>query len=298
LSCQHVSSIRALRTKLIMADSEKPARVQVGCQGWNYEDWVSGSGLPVFYPRGTRSPDMLEIYARAFETVEVDSTFYAIPTAQTIEAWMKRTPAGFTFSLKLPQEITHARALKSGSTILLEEFCARVRILGERLGVVLIQLPPQFELTTENAHALKDFLQHLPADLRFSIEFRHASWMRQRVADLLAKYKVALAITEGPWIARAEMLRFIQRPTAPFAYIRWMGERDLLRFDRVQRARDKNLHSWYEAIDRLSAHTSEVFAYFSNFYEGHAPASANKLKRLLKQTVVEAASLDDQPSLF
>ena len=283
-----------------MVNQEKLAAVRVGCQGWNYEDWVSGAAgsLPVFYPRGTRAAAMLEIYARAFETVEVDSTFYAIPSAQTIESWARRTPEGFTFSLKLPQEITHGRALRSGSDILLEEFCARVRALGTRLGVVLIQLPPQFELTTENAHTLQEFLAHLPRDMRFSIEFRHASWMRRRVADMLAKHSVALAIIEGQWVERAEMLTFIEKPTADFAYIRWMGERDLVSFDRVQRMRDKNLGAWSEKIMELGTRVSEVFAYFSNFYEGFAPASANKLKRMLGQEIVTASNLDDQPSLF
>ncbi|HEX8177722.1 MAG TPA: DUF72 domain-containing protein [Pyrinomonadaceae bacterium] len=283
-----------------MSNQEKLAPVRVGCQGWNYEDWVSGAAgsRPVFYPRGTRAPEMLEIYARAFETVEVDSTFYAIPSAQAVSAWAKRTPDGFTFSLKLPQEITHARSLGSGSTILLEEFSARVRALGSRLGVILIQMPPQFELTTENAHALREFLQQLPKDIRFSIEFRHPGWMRRRVADLLARHRVALALTEGQWIERSLMLQFIEWPAADFAYIRWMGERDLVSFDRVQRMRDRNLQSWHETIAKIRARTSEVFAYFSNFYEGHAPASANKLKRLLGQETVEASSLDDQPSLF
>ncbi|HYO90629.1 MAG TPA: DUF72 domain-containing protein, partial [Pyrinomonadaceae bacterium] len=164
--------------------------------------------------------------------------------------------------------------------------------------VILIQMPPQFELTTENAHALREFLSELPKDMRFSIEFRHPGWMRRRVAELLAKHRVALALTEGQWIERSLMLQFIQWPTADFAYIRWMGERDLVRFDRVQRARDRNLQSWHETIAKIRARTSEVFAYFSNFYEGHAPASANKLKRLLGQETVEASSLDDQPSLF
>jgi uncharacterized protein YecE (DUF72 family) len=261
---------------------------------------VSGAAgsPPIFYPRGTRAAEMLETYARVFETVEVDSTFYAIPSAQTIAAWGKRTPEGFTFSLKLPQEITHTRSLRSGSVILLEEFCARARALGDRLGVVLIQMPPQFELTTENAHALREFLPHLPRDIRFSIEFRHKDWMRRRVADLLAKHNVAMALIEGPWIERAAMEMFIKRPTADFAYVRWMGERDLLSFDRVQRARDRNLHAWHETISEIRARTSRIFAYFSNFYEGHAPASANKLKRLLKQDVVAASSLEDQPSLF
>ncbi|HKS29241.1 MAG TPA: DUF72 domain-containing protein [Pyrinomonadaceae bacterium] len=280
--------------------TELSAPVRVGCQGWNYEDWVSGAAgsLPIFYPRGTRPPEMLEIYARAFETVEVDSTFYAIPSAQVISAWARRTPEDFTFSLKLPQEITHTRALGSGSLILLEEFSERVRALGSRLGVVLIQLPPQFELTTENAHTLREFLSELPRDIRFSIEFRHPSWMRRRVADLLAKHRVALALTEGQWIERSLMLQFMEWPAADFAYIRWMGERDLVRFDRVQRMRDKNLQSWSETITKIRGRTKEVFAYFSNFYEGHAPASANKLKRLLGQQPVEASSLDDQPSLF
>jgi uncharacterized protein YecE (DUF72 family) len=283
-----------------MSNQEKRAALHVGCQGWNYDDWVSGAGgsLPVFYPRGTRAQDMLELYARAFETVEVDSTFYAIPSAQTIDSWAKRVPEGFTFSLKLPQEITHARSLKSGSRILLEEFCARAKSLGARLGVVLIQMPPQFELTTENAHALKEFLEALPKDVRFSIEFRHTSWMRRRVMELLSKQNVALALVEGPWIEHAVMEQFILKPTARFSYIRWMGERDLVRFDRVQRARDRNLQSWAERIAELRTRTVQVFAYFSNFYEGHAPASANKLKRLLKQETVEAANLEDQPSLF
>lgn len=283
-----------------MSDPENLAPVRVGCQGWNYDDWVTGpaGSRSIFYPRGTRAAEMLETYARAFETVEVDSTFYAIPSAQAVESWAGRTPEGFTFSLKLPQEITHARVLRSGSTILLEEFCARVRALGARLGVVLIQMPPQFELTTENAHALREFLPALPRDIRFSIEFRHQDWMRQRVADLLAKHNVALALVEGRWIERAEMERFIQRPTADFAYIRWMGERDLVRFDAITRARDKNMRLWYETIMELRGRTREVFAYFSNFYEGHAPASANKLKRLLEQSVVEPSSLETQPSLF
>lgn len=285
---------------MLMSDSAKLAPVHVGCQGWNYEDWVSGAAgsLPIFYPRGTRAAGMLELYARSFETVEVDSTFYAIPSTQTIESWARRTPEGFTFSLKLPQEITHTRALRSGSVILLEEFCARARALGSRLGVVLIQMPPQFELTAENAQALREFLPHLPRDIRFSIEFRHADWMRRRVADLLAKHNVSLALVEGRWIERKEIELFIQRQTADFAYIRWMGERDLMRFDRVQRAEDRNLRAWYETISELRTRTREVFAYFSNFYEGHAPASANKLKRLLKQETVEASSLEDQPSLF
>jgi uncharacterized protein YecE (DUF72 family) len=241
---------------------------------------------------------MLEVYARAFETVEVDSTFYAIPSIATFEGWARRTPPRFTLSLKLPREVTHERGLGSGSTELLEEFCERARVLKEKLAVVLIQLPPQFELTQETGRALRSFLPRLPRDIRFSLEFRSPSWLKETVFDFLAEHNVALALVEGQWIAPAETWHLAEHPTADFVYIRWMGARDLTRFDIVQRAQDENLQAWSKLIARLGERVSHVYAYFSNFYEGHAPASANKLKRLLGQPVVEAADLEDQPSLF
>lgn len=284
-----------------MSLSKSQSRVKVGCQGWNYDDWVTGAGggAGIFYPQGTRAADMLGLYARAFETVEVDSTFYAIPSVSTVEGWARRTPPGFTFSLKLPQEITHQRSLRSGSVALLEEFCERVRRLGGQLASVLIQLPPQFELTPENASALREFLPQLPRDIRFSVEFRAVEWMKQSVAEMLARYNVALALVEGQWIERLVTWQVaLMRPTANFSYVRWMGARDLARFDREQRPQDENLRAWSDMILELQERAAPVYAYFSNFYEGHAPASANKLKRLLGQPVVEAADLEDQPSLF
>jgi uncharacterized protein YecE (DUF72 family) len=283
-----------------MSLAKSQSCIKVGCQGWNYDDWVTGAGggAGVFYPHGTRAADMLGVYARAFETVEVDSTFYAIPPVSTVEGWASRTPPDFTFSLKLPQEITHQRGLRSGSVELLEEFCERIRRLGSKLAAVLVQLPPQFEATPENVKALGEFLPQLPRDIRFSVEFRSDQWMKQRVVEMLAKHNVAVALVEGQWVERSAMLRYAEQPVADFAYVRWMGERDLTSFDREQRARDKNLSSWSNVLARLRERVTVVYAYFSNFYEGHAPASANKLKRLLGQPVVEAADLEDQPSLF
>ena len=274
--------------------------VKVGCQGWNYDDWVRAStaGEAGFYPHGTRASEMLEVYSRAFETVEVDSTFYAIPSSSTVEQWAKRTPEGFTFALKLPQEITHARALGDGSEMILAEFCERARLLKEKLAAVLIQLPPVFELTKEAAIALRDFLPRLPRDIRFSIEFRHTSWLRPKVLDLLARHNVSLALVEGQWLERTDVRRCAEHPTADFAYVRWMGARNLTRFDTVQRPQDANLRDWANLITSHCAQVKNVYAYFSNYYEGHAPTSANKLKRLLGQATTEASDLEDQPSLF
>jgi uncharacterized protein YecE (DUF72 family) len=281
-----------------MSVSKASASVRVGCQGWNYDDWVTGPGERVFYPRGTRAANMLEVYARVFETVEVDSTFYAIPPVKTFEGWAKRTPPGFTFSLKLPQAMTHELGLGTGSAALLEEFCERARTLKEKLASVLIQLPPQFELTKENGLALRAFLPRLPRDIRFSLEFRSPGWLKQSVFDFLSEHNVSLALVEGQWITPEDNWRLAEHPTADFTYIRWMGARNLTRFDIVERPQDENLYEWSNVISRLAERVSHVYAYFSNFYEGHAPESTNKLKRLLGQPVIEAADLEDQPPLF
>ncbi len=281
-------------------DDGNSGRVQIGCQGWNYDDWTTGpaSGEGVFYPRGTRAAQMLPLYARVFETIEVDSTFYAVPAAATVDGWHKRTPPGFTFALKLPQAITHEFGLRRGSADLLAEFCDHARLLQDKLAAVLVQLPPQFEADDGNLRALRDFLPRLPQDIRFAVEFRHQSWLQAEVSEWLARHNVAFAFVEGQWLAREEVWRLVEQPTTDFAYVRWMGARDLTRFDIVQRPQADNLRQWAQALAQLRARLSNVYAYFSNYYEGHAPASANRLKRQLGQSVVEPGTLEDQPSLF
>ncbi|HEY0078271.1 MAG TPA: DUF72 domain-containing protein [Pyrinomonadaceae bacterium] len=277
------------------------SKVEIGCQGWNYEDWVTmpASESGIFYPRGTRASAMLETYARVFRTVEVDSTFYAVPSASTVEGWARRTPSDFTFSLKLPQIITHQLALRRGSEDVLAHFCHEARKLGAKLASILIQLPPQFEATPENSRALREFLPLLPRDIRFAIELRDPFWFEETTLDLLSPYPhVCLALVEAPWLRRETLFHLAQRMHDPFAYIRWMGARDLTRFDILQRPQDENLRSWSDLIRQLSARTPDIYAYFSNFYEGHAPASANKLKRLLGQPIVSPDELESQPSLF
>jgi uncharacterized protein YecE (DUF72 family) len=264
-----------------------------------YDEWVTGpAGATVFYPQGTRSDEMLEIYARAFSSVEVDSTFYAVPSAAAVDNWNKRTPPGFTFSLKLPREITHEAMLGGMSLSVLDAFCDRVRILGEKLASVLIQMPPSFSATGENLRSLRSFLPHLPRDMRFAIEFRNRDWLDLHLIELLSEYDVAVALVQGQWLRDSDIKFLAASLTADFTYIRWMGERDLTRFDVVQRPQDANLQRWSRLIGYLVPRVAEIFAYFSNFYEGHSPASANKLKQLLEQPRIEPVELEDQPSLF
>lgn len=272
-------------------------KICIGCQGWNYDDWTTkAGGETIFYPRGTRSNEMLEIYAKIFDSVEVDSTFYAIPPSSTIENWYKKTPEDFTFSLKLPQEITHEYSLREPSFPALHEFCERILLLREKLGVVLVQLPPNFDASKENAQALREFLAELPRQIRFAVEFRNREWMVDWTFEELQKNKVALCLVESGWIPRQKIFEVMEKPTADFSYVRFMGERDLTTFDHVVRAQDAHLQIWSEEIEKLK--TKDVFVYFSNFYEGFAPESVNKLKKLLGQKIVGADAVENQKSLF
>lgn len=273
---------------------------RVGCQGWLYHDWTTkAGGVPVFYPAGTRAEEMLALYSHAFNSVEVDSTFYATPSAQTLRNWVRRTPTTFTFSPKLLQAITHTEGLRGEeSASLLVEFCERMTLIGERLGVVLIQLPPQFVNTIENFRALREFLPLLPREIRWSIEFRSYGWMEEATADLLREHGVAPTLVEGQWIRRESLFEMAERVGVDFAYVRWMGARDLSRFDEVQRPQDENLKLWTEKIKELQERGTQVFAYFSNYYEGLATASALRLQESLGGKRFDPRELESQPSLF
>ena len=273
------------------------SQIHVGCQGWNYDDWTTrAGGETIFYPRGTKSNEMLAFYSQIFDTIEVDSTFYAIPPASSVEGWYKKTPENFTFSLKMPQEITHEHELRPTSFEILDEFCERIKDLKEKLGVVLVQLAPQFEASKENAQNLRKFLERLPREIRFAVEFRERGWLVDWTFQELEKTSVALALIEGNWIPREMTFSAIEKLKTDFAYVRFMGERDLTAFDKIYRPQDANLEMWKEEIEKIRAR--EIFVYFSNFYEGHAPASVNKLKKLLGQEITEASDLENQASLF
>jgi uncharacterized protein YecE (DUF72 family) len=268
--------------------------IHIGTQGWNYEGWVGS-----FYPPKTRAGDYLDLYVKAFSTVEIDSSFYAIPSANSIKSWRSRAPAGFTYSLKLPQEITHQNRLQESDDAL-ARFCQRVRELEEKLAIILIQLPPDF--SPRSLSALENFLPLLPTDLRFAIEFRDRAWLGEeigeRVLSLLHAHQVALTLADSKWLPRELMFRLVDRPTASFAYLRWLGPRELTDYSRVQLNRDRELSAWAEAVAILRQQVTEIYGYFNNHFQGHSPASCNQFKRLVGQPVVEPRDLIAQPSLF
>lgn len=273
----------------------EPARIRVGTQGWNYDAW-----LGEFYPEGTRPADFLGTYARGFDSVEVDSTFYAVPPSRSVRGWAERTPPGFTLALKLPREVTHERRLR-GAEDVVAEFFGRARELEGKLGPVLVQLGPDF--LPDELPALAAFLPLLPRDLRVAVEFRHRRWVDRRVLpgllSLLAAHEVALALSDGPWIPRDVLLALAARPTAGFHYVRWMGpDRSITDHSHLQADRAEEEAAWAQALLRAAARGTEVWAYFSNYWAGHAPGSARIMQRLLGQQPVEPGELGEQTTLF
>lgn len=266
----------------------------IGTQGWNYDDWLGS-----FYPRGSRATDWLDLYVQVFDTVEIDASFYAIPPETSIQSWYKRAPQGFTYSLKLPQEITHHNRLQNSADVLLR-FCERVRGLQEKLALILIQMPPDF--SPRSLPALEKFLPLLPRDLRFAIEFRDAQWLFDEVGEyvleLLKANQTALAYVDSKWLPREQMLQLADDPTTDFAYARWLGPRELTSYSHIQIHRDEEFALWRQAFAKLRQRGCAVFGYFNNHYQGHSPGSANHFKQLLGQEIVLPSALEKQPSLF
>ncbi len=268
--------------------------ILIGTQGWNYTAWVGP-----FYPPGTRASEFLPAYARAFRAVEVDSTFYAVPDARVVRAWAERTPPEFIFALKMPKEVTHERRLRDADDVV-RDFLDRARQLEAKLGPILLQMGPDFG--PDELPAIETFLPTLPGDLRFAIELRQSRWLRPevlpRLRELLARYGIALALSDGRWIPRETMLELVEQTTAHFLYVRWMGpDRAITDYSRVQFDRSEEIRAWYEALKR-AAHSRDVFGFFNNHFAGHSPASARELQRLLGQQPVDPETLRSQRSLF
>ena len=258
-----------------MTESTAP-RIHLGTQGWSYPDWVGS-----FYPPGAKQEHFLPFYARVFDTVELDTTFYHAPGASIARSWARHSPAHFRFAAKVPRIITHDAALENVADAM-ASFVSALEPLGEKLGPLLVQLPAEFTRDAPNAAALEAFLATAPGGLRLAVEFRHASWHVASTWELLRRHGVPVAWTE--W-------RDLPRPTevtADFLYLRWLGDRrEIQRYDRVVIDRTREFNAWESDLGRALPRVSEVFGYFNNHWAGHSPASANDMKRRLGLVPVE-----------
>jgi len=230
----------------------------IGTSGWNYRHWREA-----FYPASLPASRWLGFYARHFPSVEINATFYRLPSDATLDAWRDAVPSGFRFAVKASRYITHMKKLKDpvDSTRALFE---KIDRLGDRLGPVLFQLPPRWRANPERLAA---FLDALPSGYRYAFEFRDSSWWSDAVTDLLAEHRAAFCQfdLEG---------RTSPSPvTADFVYLRWHGSDG-----RYQgRYADASLEDWAGRIRDWCEEGRDVYGYFDNDTAAQAPRDADRL---------------------
>src|SRR5262245_46233398 len=231
-------------------------RVRVGTSGYAYPEWKG-----TFYPEDLPASKFLAHYAERFDTVEINNTYYRLPNAKAVEGWAKGVPAGFAYSLKASQKITHFKRLKDAGDEV--EYLFRViQGLGEHLGPVLFGLPPNLK---KDLPRLTDFLASLPAGARCAFEFRHETWFADDVYEALTKHGAALCVAE------AEDLTVPLVATAPWGYLR------LRREDYA----DADMAVWADKI--VAQPWSEAFVYLKHEDAGRGPALAKVLLGALPQ---------------
>jgi uncharacterized protein YecE (DUF72 family) len=227
----------------------------VGTSGYSYKEW-KGS----FYPGKLPAKEMLGYYAGRFRTVEINSTFYRMPTAAVLESWAGQVPADFRFVLKAPQDLTHRKRLKDAGE-LLSSLVGVAGVLRERLGPLLFQLPPTFG---RDVPRLRAFLAAVPLRTRAAFEFRHASWFDDEVFGVLRDHNAALCVADAD-----DDLEVPFAATADWGY---------LRLRRVEYS-DAALASW---ADRMRGQNwTDAFAFFKHEDAGTGPKLATRLLELL-----------------
>jgi uncharacterized protein YecE (DUF72 family) len=239
-----------------------PGAVHIGTSGWHYRHWRGP-----FYPEKLPASRMLEFYSGQFDTVELNNTFYRLPLESGLEQWRTGTPDKFCFAAKGSRFLTHMKKLKDPETGI-ARFFERVERLGPKLGPIVFQLPPFWDVDEER---LANFLDALPSGHRYAFEFRNATWHTDAIYRLLRKHNAAFCIFEIAGFASPVHI------TADFAYVRLHGPGGAYQGSYP----DASLRSWAERIGEWSRQLRATYFYFDNDQAAYAVANALTLKRLL-----------------
>jgi uncharacterized protein YecE (DUF72 family) len=242
----------------------KRGKIHIGTSGWHYAHWKGP-----FYPADMRPEDFLEFYVRRFHTVEINNSFYRLPDKKTFLDWSRSVPGNFIFSVKASRYITHMKKLKDPEQPV-ARFMENVAALRDKLGPVLFQLPPNWNVNTER---LRSFLEALPGDQRYAFEFRDTSWFDQDVYDLLAGSGAAFCIYE------LEGSISPKKVTAGFVYVRLHGPGGKYRGQYDART----LSGWAGAFSVWASKGKDVYCYFDNDEAGYAAQDAMKLQEMVTE---------------
>jgi len=235
----------------------------IGTSGWHYEHWQHR-----FYPDKLTKAKWLAFYATRFTTVELNNSFYRLPSEAAFVAWHDSSPTDFTFAVKVSRFITHIKRLANTEEAV-ANFITRAKILGEKLGPLLYQLPPNMH---RNDERLESFLSTLPQGMRHVFEFRHQSWLNDEVFEILHKYNIGLCVFDMPSLSCPLVA------TADFAYIRFHGSTGLY----SSCYSDEELVDWAKRLANLATTLKAVYIYFNNDAEAFAVNNASTLRGYLQ----------------
>ena len=240
----------------------------LGTVGFSYKDWDG-----VFYPTGIASRSYLAHYSKIFNAVELDSTFYGTPPANRVRQWATIVPSDFKFCVKTPRQITHELQLSDANGPM-RAFVDTMSLLGDKLGAILIQLPPSF--TAAQFDTVAQFLTNLPPGPQYAIEFRHQSWFIGETTTLLKSHSVGWTSIDYLDLPKQIAL------TANFLYIRWLGRHGQFeRKDQEQVDVIPQLDWWWAYIQPQLNRIPTIYGFFNNDYSGHSPGTCNRFKDLV-----------------
>lgn len=259
-------------------------KIRLGACAWSFDEW-RGS----FYPADLPPARWLEFYSHYFPAVEIDSTFYSVPAEPIVRRWVEHTPSTFRFACKLSREITHVRRLRDCDSEL-ASFLRALELLEAKLQIILIQLPPSFA-PKDGRVALRQFLERLPRDFRYAIEFRHPGWHRPQIIHLLEKHRVCWVWADTSPLNERNLAPFEFLPrTTDFLYLRLLGDyttkydRDgghVHRYGKLLWKREAALESWALKIERHLEDTRSVWTFVNNHFEGFAPETCQRFANRL-----------------
>jgi uncharacterized protein YecE (DUF72 family) len=269
--------------------------VRFGTSSFSSSDWIGP-----FYPQGTTAAAFLQFYARQFDTIEVDSTYYAIPSSATVQGWARKTPEDFVVAVKFPRAIVHGGDdAKPNSDLILDpdktylirdRFLEVMSKLGQRLGPLVLQFPffskKAFNSAEPFLARLDRFLSDLPAGFRYGVEIRNRQWLTADYAALLRRHNVALVLVDQAWMPHGDEVEKLFDPvTTDFTYIRLLGDHKQIEaitqsWDKEVIDRSENLSRWSAFLLRLALRGVKTFVYVNNHYAGHAPTTTRRLKEL------------------
>ena len=240
------------------------ARILIGTSGWSYASWKGP-----FFPKPLLARHQLSFYASQFDTAELNGVFYRTPTEDAVRGWRDQTGKDYLFAWKASKFITHWKRLGPTSVSSLALMETRLALLGDKVGPILFQLPPQFALNEERLTA---FLPMLNRDRRYTLEFRHPSWYQPRILRLLAAHNIALCLSDhhdapAPW-----------KRTADFVYVRGHGPGGRYKGHYSEAA----LREWATRVEGWRRRGYDVLVYFDNDQKSAAPLDALRLKRMVE----------------